>query len=366
MKPFLQSVGILVWVILSTGRSQAGVRLLTGDANGAFFDQDTRIFDLSGDGNRVLFLAEPADSGDTPGIPARGLYVRDIAAGTLRLLVGEPFAEGDATPIVAASMSDDARWVAWQTSALNVYWHDASTDETRLLNPGSPGTSSRPIMSADGHRVAFCSLARNLVADVSLLPAVGRAAVLLYDSVANTTTVASLTHDGKGLLTGLPGPDPSLEFDFSADGKWVVFSTDDLDVHPERLLLPVPNLTWVYRRQVETGQVDPVVRDAAGLVPLGIFTLPRCNGNASRVLFAGTALGIGGDGGLVDGYTFPGGTDLYAKDIPAGMVWRVTLTVDGSPGNAPYPARPWPSAGTAGWRCSGPREPTTSRSPPIC
>lgn len=304
------------------------VRLITGDANGQLHDQDSFVLDLSGDGNLVLFTSGPPPSGTTPGIPTAGLYVRNLAAGTLTR-VAEP-ADGDASSIVEATLSDDGRYVAWHSARLNVFWRDTQTGETRRLTP-EEGKSRTPKLSADGRYVAFVSTSRQIVADPTLLPASGRAAVFVHDSQAVSMTVASLTHDGRGLATGVGSQAPSLEFDFSADGQYVFFATDSPNAHPDRAQAGSQAYHWTYRRHRQTGLVEIVCRNTAGEVPTGNFTTPRCDGTGTRVILAGAFVGLGGGPTLVPGYSAPFSTDLYVKDLGTGEAWRVSRTTDDGP-----------------------------------
>lgn len=313
--------------------AKAEVRLITGDANGALHQQDTFLLDLSGDGNWVLFSSGPPPVGSTPGFPVGGLYLRDLRTGALRL-VPKP-ADGDGGAAGEASVSDDGRYVAWHTAKFNVYWQDTQTGESRLLT-SEPGKSRTPILSADGRYVAYVSVSRSLVSDPAQLPAAGRAAVYVYDAQTRTTTVGSLTHDGHGLSSGVGLQAPSLEFDFSADGRFVFFATDSANVHPDRAKAASQAYYWSYRRSLETGQVDVVCRNGDGAVPAGNFNMPRCDGTGNRVLLLGGFVGLGGGPTFVKGYSAVFGTDLYAKDVGTGEGWLVSKTTDGNPPDGPF------------------------------
>ncbi|MBL9136517.1 MAG: PD40 domain-containing protein [Verrucomicrobiales bacterium] len=311
----------------------AEVRLITGDANGALHQQDTFLLDLSGDGNWVLFSSGPPPVGSTPGFPVGGLYLRDLRTGALRL-VPKP-TDGDGGAVGEGSISDDGRYVAWHTAKFNVYWQDTQTGESRLLT-SEPGKSRTPILSADGRYVAYVSVSRALVSDPAQLPAAGRAAVYVYDAQTRTTTVGSLAHDGHGLSSGVGLQAPSLEFDFSADGRFVFFATDSANVHPDRAKAANQAYYWSYRRHLETGQVDVVCRNSDGVVPAGNFSMPRCDGTGNRVLLLGGFVGLGGGPTFVKGYSAVFGTDLYAKDVGTGEVWRLSKTTDGNPPDGPF------------------------------
>jgi Tol biopolymer transport system component len=95
----------------------------------------------------------------------RGLYQKDLATGSLTLLLGSP--DGDAT-----ALSDDGRQVLFTRIYSNfdrrVFLRDRATGVDRLVSASASGTASNgnstgPRMSRDGSTVIFGSSARNLV-----------------------------------------------------------------------------------------------------------------------------------------------------------------------------------------------------------
>jgi Tol biopolymer transport system component len=339
-------VVLMIAVLELAIQVNADSRLVTGDANGNLHDFDTWVLDLSSDGNLVLFSSGPPVAGSTPGITRKGLYLRNLRQGTLEF-VGVPAGgenNNDPTDAVEASMSDNGRYIAWATpQELSlprlIYWRDHAAGETRLVTIGADADSRRPILSADGRYVAFLSIARNLPVPPLERPASGRAAVYLYDSETKVTSVASLSHDGKGLDKGVgTGPGAYFEFDFSADGRYVVFSTDSTNVHPSRVNAASQAYFWLYRRNLENGQVDIVCRNADGEVPRGNFTSPVVDATASRVLFTGGFVGLGGGPLMIDDYSFVFGSDLYLKDLNTEEVWWVTQTTNKTTPDAAFGA----------------------------
>ncbi len=219
------------------------------------------------------------------------------------------------------------------------YWRDCQAGETRLLASATTnGASRNPIMSADGRYVAYASVARNLVTNTNQLPANGRAAVYLYDSQSQTTTVASLTYEGKGLPTGVGSSAPSLEFNFSPNGQYVFFSTDSTNVHPSRATAVSQAYYWLYRRDVQNGVVDVVCKNATNGIPAGSFTTPFTDATGNRVLFTGSFVGLGGGPLMINGYSYVFGFDLYLKDMTSGEVWWVTKTTNSTTPDAAFGA----------------------------
>lgn len=307
----------------------AAVYLLSGDANNQLHDADGYMLDLSTDGRYVLFQSGPPVSGSTPGMTRGGLYRRDLQTGTLTF-VGVPLggeSNNNPTDAVEASISDDGRYLSWSTPQGMIYWRDQQAGETRLVTANADNVSKRPIISADGRYVAFASAARNLISDTSLLPAANRAAVYLYDSTSTQISIASLTYDGHALTTGVGYTAPALEFDFSANGKYIVFSTESKGMHPDRP--DTATLFWVYRRDVQTGDVEIVARTSVGDAVNASFTTPRINYAGDRVAFLGSYVGVFG-GDLVSGYSGGFAADVYLKDLSSGDVWRISKTLDDS------------------------------------
>ncbi len=175
------------------------VRLLTGDANNAIHQRGGDMNDLSADGNLVLFTTLPPTTGSAPGITAGGLYLRNISANTLEFVSDTTVPNAG---VAGAEMSDDGRYITWaSTSSRHIYWRDRTAGITRFVTAGANGTHGYPRMSADGRYVAFDSSSRNLITDTSKLPDTNRGAVYIYDSVANSVSIATLAPNG-GRLKG--------------------------------------------------------------------------------------------------------------------------------------------------------------------
>lgn len=95
----------------------------------------------------------------------RGLYLKDLATGSLTLVLGSP--DGDAT-----ALSADGRHVLftriYSGFDRRVFLRDRATGQDRLVSASASGTASNgnstgPRLSRDGSTVVFGSSARNLV-----------------------------------------------------------------------------------------------------------------------------------------------------------------------------------------------------------
>ena len=237
-----------------------------------------------------------------------------------------------------SSFSDDGRYVAWVAPGNLIFWRDRQAGETRSITPGADGACRRPILSADGRFVAYVSLARNLAVNTNLLPASGRAAVYLYDSQSQTTAVASVTYDGKALSTGVGSSVPQIEFDFSANGQYVFFSTEATNVHPTRLAFnpAFQAFYWLYRRNVTNGVVDVVGKNATNGIPIGNFTTPATDATGNRVVFTGSIIGVFGGPLMISNYVANINSDLYLKDLTTAEVWWISKTTNGTTPDANF------------------------------
>jgi hypothetical protein len=322
---------VLIAGLLAAGNTQGAVRLLTGDANNNIHSRDAFILDISNDGKRALFVSGPPAVGSTPGITQGGLYIRNVADNLLAFT-------GATNVGVEGTISDTGRYIAWTSPQNLIYWRDIQSGVTRLITPNANGTCRNPVMSADGRYVAYASLARNLVNTPGLLPAANRAGVYLYDSVLQTTRIVSLAHNGTALSTGIGAPsgNPAVEFDFSANGRYVVFSSDASNTHPSRSSASSQALVWLYRRDVVNGTVDVVSKSAANATPYGNYTTPRVDAVGNRIVFTGGFVGLIGGSLVSSGYVNWFGFDIYMKDMSQGTVWWVSKTTNNSTSDAAY------------------------------
>lgn len=316
-------------ILVGTLTSRGEIKLLTGDSNNHVHPSNCWVQDISADGDLVLFFSdEPPAAANTPGITLGGLYERRISTNTLKY-VGDPKLTG-----FYASFSDDGRYLTWRGLEQTIYWCDSKTNVTRLINPSSDGACYRPIMSADGRYIAYASAARNLVTNTSKLQPAGNAGVYLYDNVTKKTTVVSLNQAGNALDTGIGSVvavyNSGNEFDFSADGKFIIFSSDARNVDPEFPATYPAGLTCIYRRNLSTGAIDILNTNASGKLADGGFSGPRISADGARMTFNGAYVGLYQSGLMIDSVSNILGVEAYAKDANTNKVWWVTKTIDNS------------------------------------
>lgn len=327
MSCLLLRQAVLFGLVLMTGVN-AEIRMLTGDANNEAHSKDGALQDISADGDLVLFSSGPPASGSTPGISVTGLYRRKLSTNELTFIGDSSTPNGAAY----ASFSDDGRYLTWSSSTHQVYWRDFQTNTTRHITAGADGNSARPYISGDGRYVAYTSFARNLAADTSKLPLVNRAAILLYDSQTQTTSVASLASTGAALNTGVgsaSAPTAAInEFDLSGNGRYLVFSSDATNGHPDRPAAYPAGALCIYRRDLQTGEVLLLNRNSSGAVSDGNFSAPRISANGRRAVFAGGFVSVALGVRMTTAAPVSFGSDLFAKDITSGDVWWISRTTD--------------------------------------
>ncbi|MFI5308102.1 MAG: EGF domain-containing protein [Polyangiales bacterium] len=186
---------------------------------------------ISADGKVVVFqsLATNLVANDTNGV--QDVFIRDLGAGTTtRASVSSTGVQSDQM-CSEQVISADGRFVAYSTFAstlvsndtngfIDVFLYDrgaATTTRVSVGNSGAEGNqaSFHPVLSSDGHFVAFTSNASNLISS----DGDGVRDVFVRDRLGNTTTRVSLSTSGAE-----PNGACTLEA-ISGDGRYVTFSS---------------------------------------------------------------------------------------------------------------------------------------------
>ncbi len=145
-------------------------------AAGALGGNDTNHADVSGDGRLAVFETTASNFGDGDSDAAQDVFVRDLAAGTTRLVSR---ADGDGVKATAhdVAISADGRVVAFESSATSlglpagsqdqVFVRDLAARTTRLVSATPGGARSDESaalggLSSDGATVLFTTAGTNL------------------------------------------------------------------------------------------------------------------------------------------------------------------------------------------------------------
>lgn len=220
-------------------------------------------------------------------------------------------------PNEAQAISSDGQLVVFQSDAPNlvpndlnygtdVFLYDTGTKAVSLVSLGTSGTSatgtsSTPVISADGRYVAFVSNSNNLVAGVS-----GQQ-VYLYDVAARSI---SLVSQSTGNITGNSASFCPL---FSGDGNHIVFlsRSTNLDSSVSDYTTSTLNL---YIRDLTNGTTRMVSVDRfgnAGGVPTAAGVYEWYNYAVSR---DGRFVAFQGGGDDFDPEDNNGGSDVFVRD----------------------------------------------------
>ena len=282
--------------------------------------------DISADGRYVAFQSSGADlaPGDTNAL--QDVFVHDRVTGTTaRVSVATSGTQATGGASGDAAISADGRFVAFESTATNLvaddtnaapdaFVHDLQTGTTERVSVSTAGVEANdraldPAISADGSRVAFHSVAGNLV------PGDANTAtdVFVRDRVARTTERVSLS------AAGQEHRGPSIDPAISGDGRYVSFYVVDCALIPGDGCLGAPvgddnAMVDVYVRDLASGSIERVSAAHDGAEPDSWSYDPTMSFDGRHVAFYSFATNIiPGDGNAV--------ADVFVRDRgPAGGV----------------------------------------------
>jgi Tol biopolymer transport system component len=190
---------------------------------------------VSADGRFVVFMSNATNLTGNAVSNGFHIYCRDVQAGTTQLIDVDTNGAGSANPVAAVPvMSSNGWYVAFacrggglvngdQNGFFDVYLRDLNNNTTELISQHDPGLNPQTgdnlsflapsALSDDGRKIAFTSLADDLVPDDSN----GNMDVLVYDTQAGTNALVSVGMDGNS------GAGFSSSLVMSADGRFVAF-----------------------------------------------------------------------------------------------------------------------------------------------
>jgi Tol biopolymer transport system component len=292
----------------------------------------TGVDDAIIDGDQAVAVVTSAAASTDPGYNGLdpvdvGGTNRDDDALPERLSVDSAGAQGGALSQYPA-VSADGRWAVFASNATNlvagdtngatdVFLRDRSTGTTTRLSVDSAGAqangaSTWPVISADGHYVAFFSAATNLVAGDTN----GAQDVFVRDTTTNATTRASVGP------AGAQGNGASINPAISSDGRWVAFQSDASNL----VTGDTNRVRDVFLHDRSTGATIRVSVDSAGAQGNGASSAAVVSADGRYVLFASDATNL-----VLRDTNLR--TDVFLRDTSGGGTTRISVSSAGAEGN---------------------------------
>lgn len=320
-------------LLLAPATLAQSVTKLTVNANGVHSSYDSAVGatpdSVTPDGRYTVF-----SSGAWQLIPNlltfyTQVYLYDTLAGTTTLVSWSPTAGPGSNYSAAPALSDDGRFVAYQSRAMNLvpgpwrgYWQIYLTDlqssvttVVSLTNNSTPSTgnadSSTPSISGDGKVIAFASEATSFV----LADNNGTTDVFVRDLVANTTRAVSR------IPGGAFGDGASKAPAVSGDGRFVAFETLATNLAPGAAAAHSKILV----RNLAAGTFELVSVNSAGVAADAAAIQPSITSDGSRVAFLSTASNLAN--------TSPGLQHAYVHDRTTGTTTRIDVLPNGASTN---------------------------------
>lgn len=258
---------------------------------------------VSGDGTSAVFASSSSNlvANDTNGV--QDIFVRDRTnATTTRVSVSSSGAEANGRSIIP-SISDDGRFVVFQSIANNlvpgdtnnfedIFVHDLLTGSTRRASVSSSGdqannASSGPAISGDGTVVAFESRAWNLTPDGV------QNQVFVHDLEAGSTVLGSANS------SEAPGNANATTPSLSDDGRVLAFSTRASNLAQGDSPLGARD---VFVKDLITQSVERASTSSTGTEGDGPSDYPSLSGRGTSVAFSSEASNLvsGDSNGLED------------------------------------------------------------------
>ena len=213
-------------------------------AGGAKGDDSSFRPEISADGRFVVFESSASNLHPDDPDGTQDIYVRDLQQNTTTVVSRASGVGGEKgnSQSTEAAVSADGRFVAFNSLASNlhpddpdgtqdIFVRDRQQNTTTLVSrrgvgggAKGNGDSGTPSLSADGHFVAFYSMASNLHPD----DLDADFDVFVRDLEQNTTTLASRG----GGASGAGGNSLSFSPAVSGDGRFVAFDSAATNLHP--------------------------------------------------------------------------------------------------------------------------------------
>jgi Tol biopolymer transport system component len=297
-------------------------------SDGTQGNSDSFVPSLSADGSRVAFQGYAFNlvPGDTNS--AGDIFVKDLAGGSI--VRASTAADGTQANAISyfPKLSADATKVAFYSIASNLVAGDTNATADVFVKDLATGAVTRASTAADGTQangassylsfagggghVAFMSEASNLVAS----DANGTADVFVKNLATGAVALASASTAGAAANAAAYAPS------VSADGRHVAFHST-----ASNLVGDDTNGSWdVFVKDLATGTLVRASTNAAGEQANGYSYDATLSADGRKIAFVSHA------SNLVAGDT-NGVPDIFVKDLSTGAVTRVSTGADGAQAN---------------------------------
>lgn len=320
------ALAVAAGLAVGAGGTTERVSLGPGGVQAGDFSSNPAI---SGEGRHVVFASVASNLVPGDGNGLRDVFLRDRVTGaTERASVGAAGAQANG-PSFLPAISEDGRYVAFESGASNlvavdtngdgdVFLRDRATGATERVSVRSSGlqvngASSQPAM-AGGRFVAFASAATNVVpGDTNRV-----IDVFLRDRVAGVTERVSLGA-GAAQANGASAK-PAV----SADGRYVAFTSDATNLASG----DSNGVRDVFVRDRQTGVTRRVSVGGGGAEADGPSAGPVISADGDDVAFTSDAANlVSGDGNDVP--------DVFVHNRATGDTRRVSVGPSGAEANGP-------------------------------
>jgi Tol biopolymer transport system component len=317
-------------------RQSGTTELVSVDANGFQGLGHSYVPAISADGRYVAFYSYASNLVPNDPNGYDDVFVRDRIAGTTTIVSDAPGqmpGNGGIMVSTPPAISADGQYVAFVTYASNllstpdtnalpdVFVRNCQTGITVRVSVDSNGAqanglSTFPSISADGRYVSFLSQASNLApGDMN-----GADDIFLHDLLTGATELVSVDS------SSMQGNRNSLYSSVSADGRYVVFSSDARNLVPN----DINNAVDVFVRDRQNGSTERVsvaTGGADGDSGSGSYGAPRISPNGRYVVFDSRA------SNLIPGWPGNSWNDVFVRDRVAATTEQESLDSSGLQAN---------------------------------
>ncbi|RKT78445.1 hypothetical protein DFJ68_1891 [Terracoccus luteus] len=244
-----------------------------------------------GDGPWVVFASNCSNL--VPGWTHVGdVYIRNMRSGETRVVSQANGNDGATIDGVSTRpvISDDGRYVSWNTTSGNIYVRDMSDTSNRrsvrvAASVSNNDESLRPEISGDGSTIVFASDARLSPKDTNDSRNIYRVDLSRWQA---DKSVTSFTYELVDVTSaGIAAPRPSSRPGINDDGSIISFQSSTNLVADDK-----NGVLDSYWRNMRTGQTVLLSRGYDGGVPKGQSSRPQLDGSGYVAAFTSTSNGL--------------------------------------------------------------------------